>query len=678
MKQEADELVGFARDLQQDLLTSASVAEDGALLHDTFTRQIIDLLTLAGEMDDGDACYHRAHGMEVSGYSVDDEEEVLTLIRSVFTQSVPPESIPRTDLETAIRRLESFLAKCEKDYANELEPASPVRDMALRVAEAIRQKYRIRLMVFTDGVIGRGSMNLKPSDQRVNEYQVWDLERLFRCVTSGRGREPIHIDLDELGGPIPCLVAEGGAADYTAYLLILPGNVLNAIYARYGPRLLELNVRSFLQARGKVNQGIRETILKEPGHFLAFNNGISATASKVELTSPKGGGRAIRRIHDFQIVNGGQTTASIHNSVRKDKADVSKIQVQAKLTVVQSDRLGEFVPLVSRYANSQNRVNEADFAANDPYHVSLEKLSRTVWAPAVSGSPRQTKWFYERARGQYQDAIAREATPARQLEFKRTHPPAQKFTKTDLAKFVNSWGQMPDIVSRGSEKNFREFTMNLAKQGQSDVSEGYFHRLIAKAIMFRSTTQIVSSLGYPGYRANVITYSIAYLSHATGQRVDLDAIWKAQALPETIEQTIREIAPVVYEEITNPPRGGNVTEWCKRPACWDRIRDRTIRLSNVSAIKPDGDKVLTEREEQAARDPKVTAMSVVPAEVWLQLSAWAKQTDNLAGYQRALAFGVGRQMQRGKQISPKQAVQMELILNEAQRLGFTHRELVAL
>ena len=419
-----------------------------------------------------------------------------------------------------------------------------------------------------------------------------------------------------------------------------------------------------------MNKGIRDTILKEPEHFLAYNNGISATASSVELVDLAGGGKAIRSMRDFQIVNGGQTTASLHNAVKRDHADVSGIHVQAKLTVVPPDRLGDFVPLVSRYANSQNKVNEADFSANDPYHVRLEELSRTVWAPAVEGSPRQTKWFYERARGQYQDAIAREATPSRQAEFKRTNPPSQKFTKTDLAKFVDSWDQLPEIVSRGSEKNFREFTLRLAKRGRFEVDEDHFKRLVAKAILFRTTGQIISALGFPGYRANVVTYTVAYLAHATGQRVDLDGIWKRQALPARLDDAIRAIAPVVFDEITQPPRGGNVTEWCKRTACWDRIRDRIIELPDLAGLISGAGQPRPDQEEPQEEDPRVGEMMRIPADTWLQLSNWAKQTDNLAGHQRAIAYGVGRQLQRGRPITLRQAIQLEVILEESQRLGF--------
>ncbi|MBR8834023.1 MAG: AIPR family protein [Stigonema ocellatum SAG 48.90 = DSM 106950] len=186
---------------------------------------------------------------------------------------------------------------------------------------------------------------------------------------------------------------------------------------------------------------------------------------------------------NLQIVNGGQTTASIYQAVKKDKADISNIYVQAKLSVVVPEKVNEIVPLISRYANNQNKVSEADFSANDSFHIKIEELSRTIWAPAVDGTQRQTRWFYERARGQYLDAKGREKTLAKKAAFTSMHPTSQKFTKTDLAKFENTWQQLPHLVSLGAEKNFRELTIKLANRGKFQPDEDYFKRLVAKAIL---------------------------------------------------------------------------------------------------------------------------------------------------------------------------------------------------
>ena len=305
-------------------------------------------------------------------------------------------------------------------------------------------------------------------------YDIWDLARFHRMSRSGTLSEPI---IAEFTDPLPCLAAPTTDENFSIFLAILSGPELARLYGQYGTRLLELNVRSFLQAKGAVNRGIRDTLLAEPERFLAYNNGITATASHVEFTPLRDGGRAIRRVHDLQIVNGGQTTASIHYSYVKDKADISGVFVQMKLTVIDDrQRLQEIVPEISKYSNTQNKVTLVDFSSNHPYHVAVEKVTRSLWAPAADGSGQDTRWFYERARGQYADALARERTPARQRAFKTIHPLSQKFTKSDVAKFEHSWAQLPHIVSLGAEKNFREFMIKLA-----DKAPAVEHRLLPAA-----------------------------------------------------------------------------------------------------------------------------------------------------------------------------------------------------
>jgi AIPR protein len=231
------------------------------------------------------------------------------------------------------------------------------------------------------------------------------------------------------------------------------------------------------------------------------------------------------------------------------------------------------VPLISRYANNQNKVSEADFFANDPFHIRIEELSRTIWAPASDGTQRQTRWFYERARGQYADAKNRESTPARQKVFTSTHPTTQKFTKTDLAKFEHTWDRLPHVVSLGAQKNFSRFTLRLTEQGKFEPDDTYFTHLVAKAILFKSTEKIVDREKFGGYRANIVTYTLAYLSFIDEKHVDLNFIWRHQSVSPDLQQTLVIISRKIHKVITNPPDGRNVTEWCKKESCWKAAQE---------------------------------------------------------------------------------------------------------
>jgi hypothetical protein len=674
-----EDLDAFAVDVHQEVLAAADAAEDGAILSDEFTRWMIGVLADVGEIDDAESCFYQARGLEASGYSVDEELAVLNLLITRYTGSEPPVTVPRSDVGTAFNRLREFYRRSREGLFRSLEEASPAFDMAQSIHSLGGGIRSLRLFFLTDGLTTLDVLKGDVEDDVEISYHVWDLRRVQRAVTSGTAREPISIDFaTKYGQALPCVTAGAGDGEYTAYLAVIPGEVLADIYDEFGPRLLERNVRSFLQARGKVNQGIRTTILEEPAHFLAYNNGVSITAARLRLDHLSDGSRGIGALDDLQIVNGGQTTASIHAAKRKDGADLSQLAVAAKVTVVNPERIDDFVPNITRYANSQNRVNEADFSANDPFHVQLEKLSRTVWAPAADGTQRQNRWFYERARGQYADALAREGTPGRQRAFKAIHPVSQKFSKTDLAKFENAWASLPHVVSLGAEKNFRDFTVRLADRGKVDVTEEYFQRLIAKAIVFRQTERLVSALRFGGYRANIVAYTVAYLSNATAQRLDLGQIWRQQRLSPELEVAITAIASAVHPVITNPPRGGNVTEWSKKKECWEAVLGLAVAEVEslpASLLLPD-DRVggAQPRVLGDYADPKekelIERVAAIPAQTWLALSHWAKETNNLQGWQRGIAFSLGKQAGAGRRPSLKQAIQAEKILKEAVRLGF--------
>jgi AIPR protein len=681
MSDDAD-LNAFAHALDDEVAIIAESEGDERLRSDAFTEVLIGRLTDAGEIDDGFVCYHRdtVVGAQVNGYSFPPEGDSVDLIVSIYSQKLPPIRVNRSDVQTAFRRVTVFLDRSLAGYHRKLEEASPVSDLAQRIYELRNRLERARLFLITDGVAPPDVPEDATLEKMSVTHQIWDIRRLFRCESSGRMREPIEVDFaEEFGQVIPCLHADDSMG-YQAYLAIIPGPVLEALYTRYGARLLELNVRSFLQARGKVNKGILRTIAEQPERFLAYNNGISATATRIELVDASGG-QAIRAVSDLQIVNGGQTTASIHYSARREKRDISRVFVQAKLTAVPADEVGDFVPMISRYANTQNRINEADFSANDPFHVQLEKLSRSVWAPPPTGAHRQTQWFYERARGQYADALARAGTPARQRDWKLLHPAVQRFTKTDLAKFENTWEMLPHFVSRGSEKNFREFTLRLAGRSGFDVDQAYFEHLVAKALLWRTTERIVDAQAFGGYRANIVTYTIARLVSATARRINLDEIWRQQVVGSGLSEAIGLVCVAVHAALVDAPGGRNVTEWCKRPECWTRVQELAIELPSGIAKE-----LISTARVQAAgvdrgiggTDPHdallIESVSSVPAAIWLELSHWARQTGFLQSWQRGIAYTIGSYLKQGRAVSRKQAAQGIEILRLAKDGGFQPSE----
>lgn len=674
-------LHNFNNDLQQTVLLEASTEGREVTVDLAFTGHVIDVLVDAGEVDDAEVAAYNARGARVSAFEVSDDEGTLHLLVSDYRSDEDVQTLGRTDLETAFRRMSGFLEKSVNGLWRSLEESSAAWDMAHRIQSAWSDVGELRFTLLTNAEL---RTNVPPNSEilgRPVHFAVWDLARLYKLHSSGRTQEPIDVDIEALwGAPLPCLGPSGENGVYEAYLLMLPGEFLSLVYETYGPRLLELNVRSFLQSRGAVNRGIQTTILNEPTRFLAYNNGISMTASAISLTQLPTGGVGIRRIQDLQIVNGGQTTASLHYAKIQGKADLSQIQVQGKLSVVEPARLEELVPRISQFANSQNRVNMADFTSNDPFHVQLEKLSRTIWAPAGVGGQQMTRWFYERARGQYADAHARERTAARQREFKRVHPVGQKLTKTDVAKFENTWDQLPWIVALGAEKNFREFMLRLAKRGRFEPTQDYFESLVAKAIMFRSAERLIGRLNLGGYRAQTVTYTLAKLLHATAQRIDVRSIWRNQTISDALVADIQSLASRVHAKLLATAGTRNVSEWAKKEECWttlvaldwDPSSALTSELVNsAQRTRTSSTTSITETltTEEAADATLVTA--VTPT-AWFELSKWAKETDNLETWQRGIAFTLGRYAAAEPPRSPsrKQVAHAVRIISEARRLGF--------
>ena len=673
-----EQLNSFTGNLLQEINDDWENEGTGDFRINQFTKIAGEYLIAADAIEDVNVCYHKSRGMQLNGYNVPQDEDSLELFVSIFNQQSPPASVTKSQVEAIFRQAYNAVKKGLEGYYSTLEESSEVYDMFQRIYEIRNQIKNIKIFLLTDGIVNLDSFLTENTQDNKVSYHVWDIRRIYRFVSSGKKSEAIEIDFQKtFDTTIPCLPMADPESDYHGYLAVLPGEVIAGIYDKYGARLLERNVRSFLQARGNVNKGIRRTILQEPHRFFAYNNGLSATADEISFSETANGIVHISKVRNLQIVNGGQTTASLYHTSRKDKASLKGIYVQAKLSVIPPDQIDEIVPFISRYANSQNKVSDADFFANDPFHLQIQELSRSVWSPAIDGGFRQTKWFYERARGQYLDAKSLEVKLSDKRAFEQTYPKSQKFEKTDLAKYENTWMQLPHLVSLGAQKNFNHFSIRLKERGKIDANVKYYQQLIAKAILFKRAERLIAELNFGGYRAQKVTYTLAWLSHHTAQRIDLDSIWKSQDISTELQEAIKEVSYKVNEIITNPPNARNITEWCKRKECWDAIRVASVQLKPgfykelvVVGQTPTNQPDKSTETPNAQEMDSISAVSDIPAQTWFNISKWAKETNNLQAWQRSLAFSIGRILTRGSRPSQKQADHGLKIIAEAKSLGF--------
>jgi hypothetical protein len=470
------------------------------------------------------------------------------------------------------------------------------------------------------------------------EFHIWDITRFQRAFESKTGRDELEVDFRELSANgLPCLGASVESDDYKAYLCVISGRALADVYDRFGSRLLEGNVRSFLSAKGRVNKGIKQTIQTRPEMFFAFNNGIACTASKVEVVSSKGG-QYIVSASDLQIVNGGQTTASLAATRRSERASLENIFVQMKLSVVPPERSGQIIPEISRFANTQNRVSDADFFSNHEFHQRLEQFSRRLWAPAVNGAQHGTQWFYERARGQYLNEQSK-LSPSEKKRFVLQRPRTQLIAKTDLAKVENAWRQLPHVVSLGAQKNFLSFSSFATQawdKNPSEFNEEYFKRVIAKTILFRQTELIVSKQPWyqGGYRANIVAYAVAKLAQmievqVPSKALDMRGIWNRQELSHALRSEIAHIARAVVDVITAPEAGlQNVTEWCKKELCWRRVAAIELELSKAVRVELiDRDEELQQKKDAKADQDIESSIAVETLVFTLGTEYWKEMRE---------------------------------------------------
>ncbi len=582
-----NEVLQFRRALLDDVTLNSEANNE--LMYTSFVNVFTEYLSDAGFISDFTYAHYRRpykagrRNARVDGYSENIFEETLSLVIADFYNEKAPVTLTKSDAMQTFRECVAFIDESIKgNLRTEIDKSDPAYYLSMLLFQGkTRGSIRkVKVFLISDKIRSAALKTLEASSVSdiVIEYTVWTVDRLYENIRNeGETRDILFADYG--GEPIKCLCIDSGI--FPGYMCAMPGDLLANLYEKLDTELLEGNIRSFLSTKVAVNSGIRKTIVNEPQKFFVYNNGISATASEVH-TIEKNGQIYLSGIVDFQIVNGGQTTASLYNSRYKDKSDLSTIFVPMKLTVVEKEKSKEVIPKIAEYANTQNKVNAADFFSNHDFCVKMERYSRTCRVEARNGAQYDTFWFFERAKGQYTQAQIGK-TQAQIREFKLRYPKNQLFTKTDLAKFRNSWACMPDTVSKGAQTNFQKFADDIKKAYEvkpNDYNEKYYKETVALGILFHTVESLVSEQEWyqQGFRAQIVTYSIALFSKLFSVQypkyaIDFQKIWKNQAIPKQLTDEFIHITKLVNDSINDPSRGiANVTQWCKRADCWKRMQ----------------------------------------------------------------------------------------------------------
>lgn len=514
---------------------------------------------------------------KINAYVYDEYFQTLTLVVSVFENRTEISKMGKVDINRNVKQATKFYRMCKSGYFNDLEETDPGYIIAEYINDYERGIENIRVLLLTNKETVPEIPESIKIDKIAVKFDVWDLERICQSLYQNKSHEDLVIRFqNKYNNPLKMIKVKQETNVYDCYIGVISGQCLAEIYRDEGQKLIEKNVRSFLQATGKINQGIKKTLIEEPEMFMTYNNGISTTAKSIVIDEEKSDDDfvVIKEIVDWQIVNGGQTTASIHNALQTG-VDISQVNVQIKLTVIrEQSKTEEMVGFISKYANSQNKINMSDFSANDPYHIEMARLSEKIYVPSENGKST-LRWYYERARGQYMVDVNRQPTPAAKKKFKEVSPKSMCISKTVAAKCMMAWMRYPNVVSKGLETNFIEFSAMIKNGEVPEPSQESYISMISKIILFKECDKLVAKQNFGGYKAQINYYVIALLAEFHSNEVDDLDIWKRQSISPELSIRMEKLILKVWNHFMNPEVVGiNITQWCKKEDCWKLLKTR--------------------------------------------------------------------------------------------------------
>lgn len=666
----------FAQELLETTRNSAEL--NGVDFDEELATTIIEYITDTGEVNAPEICSFKKTRARITAYDYNDEAESLDLFYLERADTLVGK-INNGRVQQGFNYLTRFYNEALAGVLlkeNDDDKNGEISQIVELIQSSKGKISQLRLYVLTDGLTDPSAIpaTVESDDgSYITEFNVWDMQRIYQQHNIRTGKEKVEIDFPTTyNTELQCLKMSDQNPFVDAYLAIIPGKTLAKIYKQYQQVLLEKNVRTFLQFKGTVNKEIRRTLREQPDMFFSYNNGISTTASDIELKVVDGV-LYITRLFDWQIVNGGQTTAAIAASLSDREVDLNKVYVPMKISVIRDkDHANEIIKAISTSANSQTSIKNSDFSANEPFLVDLENYSRSEWVPNGKSKPI-CKWYFERTRGQYFDQLA-QLSGFNEKSFRIEYPKNQRITKTDIAKYEIGWKQRPYDVCRGAEQNYKQYVSEI-KRERPLVTPAYYKRIIAECILFNTIDSIVRSKNLGGYKANMNAYIMASISVLSEENLDMTYIWENQKVQQTVIDKIEEIIPLVWTHLTEASYGNqmqNVGEWSKKVDCWNKLK-----LKLVDIEKFDESLLQKETNEDGSylnetQQNRIKEAEAYSPQSWFALANWAKVNNMLTPIDRKAAFNFGTMRSRGRSfVSLKQAIYALRIISTAKENGFT-------
>lgn len=508
---------------------------------------------------------------EIYGYGLNANKEVLTLYYSIYdpTQKTPG-SIRGDEYQRGMNRLQGFYNECFHGNYTDMDENSQEYQTMKSIHDHLPTVVTVRLCLLSNSYIKDYTIKRKRIEDKTIVTDVWDIEKI--CANLSSESDHVSIDIDFVEEPrynmyrLPYIEMNSERYDYKCLATMFPAKLLYKLYEDHNTALLMNNVRFFLgfsQKKEDTNGGMRKTLKECNEMFLAYNNGITAIARGIDVDSNKDETKLenevgsandfistgiLRKIYDFQIVNGGQTTASIFNAKKTDKKEVNLlgVYVMVKLIVI-DDKKKDEITNISKFSNTQNKVKYADFSSNNSFNRAMENLSRSILIPNETNDP--IYWYYERVRGQYKIELNKRSNKAGQDSFKKMYHNDKRFDKEIVAKLWLCWYETPHEAVKGSSTTYAYFLENIVDKGKYAPDETYYKYTIALLIIYKYMLRYGKNSEFSNATAPVAAYSLAYLNHITFGNLDLMSIWEKQGLPQELEEFIDHLCDRVKDEL---------------------------------------------------------------------------------------------------------------------------------
>lgn len=625
-------LQNYIEELKSDVASSVYSEGEGASFENKFTEYCIEVFESIGKSEGARVLSYihpNTHGgidWKINGYCLKDlfkDEnnktyyETLDLFITNYRTDSYDYNITKEDYTKSLNQVKRFVNSALKRHINYIDQSHTEINELIKIIENQGNDFdRINVYFLINGFSNHDKEKIDINNVDVFVH-TWDILRLFKISESNSAHEPIEIEFEKFskdGKGLQCLKVPSIDEMYDCYLAIVPGEILAQLYKEFSSELLESNVRAFLGQATKYNKGIRDTIRNKPQMFLPYNNGITATADNVE-TKIIDNQLVITRLSDFQVVNGGQTTASLYHTQKKYKdADLSKTFVQMKLTIIKNTEQKNIeVPNIARFANSQTKVTELDLSSNNPFFVQIESLSRKKYVVNPENKNQSLLWFFERTNGQYREIINRQ-TPAQQRKFKEQNPSLFKFVKSDVAKFINIWELEPHYVAQGSQKNFVHYIkkINVLVSKNKVPGENFYRKLIANAILFKTTDKLfgrknVNAIGDTNLKAFTVVYTLSYFHFLTDNRLDLWKIYEEQKIDETLNLYLKRLLVYVYNHLVSEANNSLISEYAKKESTWKKLKETGYTENLIEILE--NYMISDEEKEQRSKEKEIDTNS---------------------------------------------------------------------